>query len=302
MPLSEHQWEITSPSGRRLVFGTLDTGLLTLSRPDLGQRGIRHQDAPLPGEDGTAFGLDFHDGTSITFELGALHPDHRTHVDALASLDGMWHDRSWRNVERRVGTLATCVAGRQRVCYGRPRRYAETDGDLTHEGYTKVVCDFATVDGLYYDATEQVASIGIVPPASVGFTTPIITTGNIAFQTLTLDPSELPGAALVEGEDTWPVITIHGPVSGPLVRLGEIEVELDTALAAGQFVTVDPRPWSRAVTRNDGANLAGRLTWRTPPLGQVLLTPGAHQITYIGTDATGSSYVEVRWRNAHSRP
>jgi hypothetical protein len=56
------------------------------------------------------------------------------------------------------------------------------------------------------------------------------------------------------------------------------------------------------VVRSDGANLAGLLTWETPPLGQLLLEPGSYELVYRGTDATGTSHVIVSWREAFHRP
>jgi hypothetical protein len=56
------------------------------------------------------------------------------------------------------------------------------------------------------------------------------------------------------------------------------------------------------VRRSDGANLAGDLTWDTPPMGQILLAPGSYEVLYRGSDPTGSSFVTVSWREAFHRP
>lgn len=298
MPLSEHQWEIASPDGSvDLVFGTTDTGIQTAHEPDLGERKVANNDVPLPREDGIAFGPDYDQGTTITFEANVLTESHRDQSDLLNRLRGVWSNRAFRKDSEAHAILKACVAGRVRRCYGRPRRFAEVDLDLTAHGYTGALFDFATIDGKFYDDSEQVVSVGLIPASSGGFTDPI--TDPITDQVNVVTP---PGQVVVTGQETWLVATFHGPVTNPVADFGDFEIGIDGAIAAGESVTVDPRPWSRGVYRSDGGSVAGTLTYATPPLREIRLLPGTHYARYGGTDNTGTSVLELAWRNAHDRP
>jgi hypothetical protein len=55
------------------------------------------------------------------------------------------------------------------------------------------------------------------------------------------------------------------------------------------------------VLRNDGANLAGSLTWETPPMRRMKLDPGVYDVSMSGVDATGTSWCSVTWRSAYPR-
>ena len=55
------------------------------------------------------------------------------------------------------------------------------------------------------------------------------------------------------------------------------------------------------MVHSDGANLAGKLTWATPPMGQWLLVPGSYELVYRGTDPTGTSHATVEWRDTEDQ-
>ncbi len=302
----DHQWNLATELGEvDFTFGTADTGVQTTHAPDLGQRDVRNQDGAMAREDGTAFGVDYEQGSTLTFEANVLTADWAAQSDLLNDFRAAWSDRRFRKDPDAYAVLKVQNAGRVRRCYGRPRRFAEADGDLTHDGYTAVVADFETRDGKFYAEEVSVSQVPITPPTAIGFSTPLVVTGvdpnTIAFQSETLTEAQQPGNVTV-GAETWPWVEIHGPVTSPRVELGDITIALDYSIPDGMSVTIDPRPWSRRVERSDGANLAGNLTWETPPMGQMLLAPGSYQLLYRGDDATGTSFVVVSWREAFHRP
>lgn len=297
MPLSEHQWEITSPDGEiDLVFGTLDTGIQTRTAPDLGQRDIATSDVALPREDGRAFGRDFFGGTSITFEANVLTDSAPEQSDLLNDLRGTWNNEAFRESASAYAILKSCVGGRIRRCHGRPRRFAEIDADLTHAGYTGALFDFATIDGKFYDEAENKRILTLAPSSLGGFTDPI--TDPITDDADGLSPRQV----VISGQRTWAVVTFHGPVTDPVVDFGDFTVGLTTTIAVGESITVDPRPWSRGIYRSDGQSVAGALSYDTPPLREFKIRPGIHVVTYSGTDPTATSSCEITWRNAHDRP
>jgi hypothetical protein len=306
--LSEHQHEIsTLDETRSLVFGTEDTGYLTLVRPVVAAEEMRAGDTEPPQEDGAVFGRDFAGPKSRLFEIGVLTDaptgldngdPHRANLDHLDQLEGWWRDERLRNHPQTLAMLRSCEAGRITRVYGRPRDYEEVAGPLTRVGYTPVVCVFVMLDDRFYADEESSETAGLAPPPDGGLVAPLV-----APLTTTLE-SLGQGAVIIGGaRSTWIVVEFHGPVLNPSAAIGDsVVVGLVGSVPDQEVVTVDPRPWSRGVTRGDGANQAGLLAPSTPPLRDLRLPPGVHQVTYRGTDATATSTCVVRWRDARSRP
>lgn len=89
--LREHQHEISSLDGSRaLVFGTEDTGYLTLTRPAHSGGDVRAGDTERPGEDGIMLGRDYLGAKAVTFEMGVLTDAANT---AIAELEQEWATR-----------------------------------------------------------------------------------------------------------------------------------------------------------------------------------------------------------------
>src|SRR5699024_109349 len=77
-----------------------------------------------------------------------------TEVEVLDNLDRV--KAVWRNPEytKKAGTtteLAFTVAGRRRIVYGRPRRFAENNLSTTQQRYISVLAEFQLMDPLQYD-------------------------------------------------------------------------------------------------------------------------------------------------------
>lgn len=305
--LLEHQLEILDANDetRALLFGTEDTGYLTLSPPAWTAGETRAGDVDRAQEDGRYFGRDIRGGASVGFEIGVL-TDHlttpgsdayRTNVDYLDALQSWWDDELLRSRPWDLAVLRSCVAGRTWRAYGRPRRYDAASGHLTQFGYTPVVCDFAVVDNRVYADDIESVDVPLVIPPSGGLVTPLIapltTTGATVGERI---------AVIGGSRATWPWVEFRGPVLNPKVVIGPLTVGLTTSIPDGMSVTVDPRPWSRGVTRDDGANYAGVVSHETPVLREMTIRPGTYPVTYTGTDATGTSECVVSWRGARSRP
>lgn len=305
--LREHQLELLDANDetRSIVFGTEDTGYLTLTPPLWADGDARDSDVPRPQEDGRYFGRDLRGGKSVSFEIGVITDRlatassnaHRTNVDYLDVLSSWWDDDLLRARPWDLAVLRTHVAGRTWRAYGRPRRFDPGSGLLTKQGYTPVVCDFAVIDNrVYSDDVEQI-SVGLVALPQGGLVAPLA-----APLTTVAGTTGLQQAIIGGSKDTWPWVQFRGPVTNPRVQIGSLVVGLATTIAPGLSVTVDPRPWSRGVTRNDGANYAGSLSAEMSVLRDLRIRPGTHEVVYSGIDATGTSECVVSWRRARSRP
>lgn len=305
--LREHQHELLDVAETGgIVFGTEDTGYLTLERPAYTSAELRLGDVDRVQEDGRGFGRDYLGAKAVTFTMGVLTDKlnnldggnpHRANLDALGRLEAWWRDPRWRNNPNALAVLRSCEAGQVWRAYGRPRRYEDTPGQFTVMGYTPLVCDFALVDDCYYSDAIYSVQAGLVPPTDGGLVAPLVAP-------LTTIP-ETTGQAIarIAGDRaTWPVVTFTGPILNPNVTIGPLFIGLYTNLLTGQSVTVDTRPWNRTVLRENGGSVAGALNPFTPALRNCQLRPGEHDVLYRGTDLTATSRCTVAWRDARSHP
>lgn len=292
-PLTDGQWQLVYP-GVDLTFGDGDPYLIT-APPELAAADPATQDQPQTTGDGTMFGRDTRPGQTLTFELGVNCFDEKTGMDAHGRLQAAWRGDRVRSTPQAVAELHARRGGRERLVYGRPRRFASVLAQIPQHGYSGATADFVCADDLWYDAAATRLVLTLAPPPSGGFTTPFV------FPLTTTAASVRPGQLAIGGQvDTWPVVTIAGPVSRPRVVVTDVwTLELTATLAWDQTVTVDPRPWARTVLRSDGANLAGTLTRASVPLSGMQLPAATDtQVVFSGTDPTGSARCTVSYRNA----
>lgn len=293
-PLVDGQWRLVYP-GIDLVFGDGRPYLIT-APPELGVADPAVQDQAYPGGDGTMFGRDYRPGQTIAFELGVNCYDETEGMDAHAVLERAWRGDALRTTPGAVAELHVRRGGRERVCYGRPRRFASVLAQVPALGYSGATCDFACSDDLFYDAAGSQVTVSLVPPPAGGLVAPL------AAPLSTVPVVNRPGLVTTGGlVATWPVITIRGPVTSPAVQLtGLWTLALDVTLAYDQDVTIDTRPWVRTVLRTDGATLAGKLTKASAPLSEARIPPQTStEVVYRGVDITGTSSATVAWQDAY---
>jgi hypothetical protein len=305
--LREHQLELLDANDetRALLFGTEDTGYLTLTPPAWASGEAQDGDVNRSQEDGRYFGRDLRGGASVGFEIGVITDllsigagdAYRSNVDYVDALQSWWDDEQLRLRPWDLAVLRSCVAGQTWRAYGRPRRFDPVVGKLVQQGYTPVVCDFAVIDNRVYADQVESVDVPLVSLPDGGLIAPL------AAPLTTTDTAEEERVAVIGGSKaTWPWVEFRGPVLNPKVQIGPLTVGLATSIPGGMSVTVDPRPWSRGVTRNDGANYAGYLSYDTPVLRELTIRKGTYPVVYSGIDATGTSQCVVYWRNARSRP
>lgn len=294
--MRDGEWSLTY-AGTSVTWGPADLPIVNMDAPDLGAVDIREDDADRPREDGRAFGQDFRGGRTISFELGVFGQDEAAARTTLAALARAWRADPVRGTPGAVAELRMRHAGRERVAYGRPRRFASNDSEIG-QGVATVVADFAVTDDVFYGTTAQIEDVTLAPPLGGGLT------GVLAAPLTTTTTSDRSAAITVGGElSAWPVLTIHGPTTNPVVEVvGRWRLELRTTLAYDRAVTVDPRPWARSVLLNGGGSLAGAVTRTSPRLSAMALPPGSYEVALRGIDETGTSSVRFAWRDAYPTP
>lgn len=276
-------------------FGTERTPVFNVTTPDLGDTEIAASDTPRPRADGVAFGVDFRGGRTVAFDLGVRgnsEVDVRSHAADLART---WRGDGVRDVPGAVAELRANYSGRERLIYGRPRKYAAITKDA-NQHYIAVVADFAAVDDVFYDGAESTRDISLAPSSTGGLSAPL------ASPLSTVGDSTSSAGITVVGElPAWPVVEIRGPIVDPVVEvLGAFRFELRATLAYDDVVEIDARPWCRTILRNGGGNLAGSLTRTSTRLARSGIPPGTHALSLRGQDASGSASASLTWRPAYT--
>lgn len=210
-------------------------------------------------------------------------------LSGLAKLTAAWNALS--AVPGAESVLRYAVAGRTRLVYGRAREMFPDYSQVYDLGRVVASGDFQTKDVWFYDDTLRQMTVGLIPVSSGGLVSPLVS------PLTTVAGSQRQGLVTIGGDAPAPVeIEFKGPISNPRVSSTGWEVGLTGSVAYDQTVTVNTR--TGEVTRNDGANLSGRLTRRTYLPG-ARLRPGSREIVFSGTDATGTATCTVRWRDTY---
>jgi hypothetical protein len=258
-------------------------------------------DQVMPGDDGLMMGRDYLQGRTLSWELVVNGYTSATGRAQWQALEAAWDARNTRLTPGAVTALRLRVPGGQTcVAYGRPRKIAASDLQFMRSGAIPVVADFSTVDRFFYDDVEQVLSFGIRPTIGSGGGITFPVTWPITWASADTSNSDV--VVNAGNAPTWPVITFNGPLVNPTVVIGDNlrALQLVTTLADNETVTIDTRPWSRSVLRNDGASLAGAL--RGSRLADLVLQPGPTLIGIQGIDLDGTAGAQIRWRSATTTP
>lgn len=280
------------------VFGyrtTVDVTAFDASYPD-----VVDQDKPLPREDGTSMGMDLFGGMTISIDLEVVEPTETAALDTLEAVKAAVMADDIRRVPQSYSVLSYRLAttGEQRRVYGRGRACAAASMDNAHVGFIPVAAQFRTITPYVYSDTEYVDSTNLVPDDTLGgligpLIGPLYASGG---------GSGSRGFIVGGFRPAWLATRVHGPIENPRVEIaGQWWYQLQTRIAKGDSVLVDPQPWSRQVRRaSDGANLAGYLTGTSAWLADMRVPPGAQEVLLSGVDATGTASVEVFWRTVRS--
>lgn len=257
---------------------------------DTGQIEVRDQDSLNPVGNNIFFGKDYLTPPTWIISIATKAETAENGLDALGHVSRIW--RAPRGVGKDI-KLRYCVAGRTRFVYGRPRTFGVTPtGAGLNQGIIRALGEFKLTDTYHYEDLLKQVRVDIVPPATGGgltapFVAPMVTTTNGVRQGLIEDSG---------GNIEAPFeLTVHGPISNPVIEAEGWRIALTTDLAWDQSLTVDTRKMT--ITRNDGASLAGTLSRRSR-LENARIHPGANEFTFTGSDPTGTAYMTISWHPA----
>lgn len=250
----------------------------------------RSQDVASPSGDSVLMGRDRRAGGSWALRLRTLSGGGEAGAQAhVAELVRVWQPPPGPIV---TVPLRYRLAGRWRRVYGRPRGISLPTTDImVHQGRAEVEATFDLADPLHYSDAESSLSLGIVSASSAGLAFP--TAPPFTWRS---DGAPQSRFAVVGGDAPAPLrVTFTGPVVRPWVRVGDVLVQLTGELAYDETLTVDARLMT--ITRADGASVPGMLAPRTRMV-DLRLPPGEHEVTFGGSDLTGTATATVAWRDA----
>lgn len=261
----------------------------------------RTNDTDQPRGDGVRFGRDLFTGQVLTFQIvinESPYPcDQPGPLTQQAALTSAWRANKVRSQPGATTILRLRRGGRIRRAYGRPRRRLPSAEKDLH-GWVGMTCDFQCIDDLWYADSEHSNTVSIVPPQAGGLIFPF------TFPWSSVGISYSPGVITVGGDEpAWMCFLIRGPITRPVVEVvGHWAIGLNVTLRAGEYIAVDPRPWSRGVRTSNGANLAGALVPGSPRLSDVRLDRSTYEIVLRGQDETGTASMSVAWRESFASP
>ncbi len=283
-----------------LVIGTgtlLPVGEVTgLGAPDR-----RTADVDNPTDDGGFPGVDLFGTRTVSIEAGIRTPDDPgAALDLLAQLQQVTGDDSIRKTAGALAVLRAKWPGRDaKRLYGRWRRVEAVSMAQAVYGWIPLTLEFAATDPRWHADDEQALVLPLdISDDSQGFTAPVvapITTG-------VSNPSERPGWVSNGGDvAAWPQLRIDGPVTNPTVWVVETGryLQLQTSIAAGEWIDIDTRPGTRWVLRNGSGNAAPALTAGSR-LDLFQIPQQTSEIRWTATDYTNTCRLTLSWRDAYT--
>lgn len=271
------------------------SGPLLVTGFDAGAAERRAEDYPNQGRDGVTPTEEYLGAATWAFDISTNREDLAGTRESAAALGAVWLSPVTRPKGTAKVPLSYELDGRWRRVYGRAGKYAGPAADvLATLGVGRIVADFRVLDPLHYDDDETAVILTIVPATTGGLMTPFI----FPLSTVRSSAPRV-GQVVNSGNAPTPLkVRFNGPISNPWVRSSDgLEIGLNGSLAYDQHVTIDPL--AGTVTRENGAPAAGLLTRKTR-LSGALLPAGATELTFGGTDSTGTATATLCWRNAHT--
>lgn len=280
--LRPYQWQIG-----QLVFGP--NTQYTILGVNPASYNVNAQDYQVSLSDETRMAQDTLQAQPITFTIGVRDNAPQRNIantlpddlvlkssKLLTALQNEWKANDARLLWGSMKPLIFCDGyGSVRRVYGRPRKFQYTRKRQGSQ-FNRVTCEYARADTLSYTDTEYAAALD-----------------------LNADPETF--TRLGGDAESWLRIVLTGPQVNPIIVVGDLQIQLQTTIAAGVAVEVNSYPWSRRII--DSNNVNGR-TWligNTRYLDQIHIPPGTPlPMSWSATGTSGASECVVLWRDAYN--
>ncbi len=269
------------------VFG--GAGPIVVSDFDPGDRSLEVQDTR-GHRGGLLMGRDYELAPEWTFEMWTDGHDGPSALAAMRELRKAWQGPI--DTPGALSTLRFNLDGQTRRVLGRPRRVADLGiKEAMRQGVGGILATFQLADATVFGDEGHSVTIPIVPASGGGLQAPLV-----APLSTSATGASRAGFVVNDGTSPSPVTAlIHGPITDPWIRGEGWEVSLGLTLAYDRYVTLDAR--NMTVLLDGGASVAGTLSRRSR-LPDMRLPVGQSEVTFGGTDPTGTAYCEISWHDA----
>lgn len=229
---------------------------------------INAQDYQVARTDEMRFGIDQFKPTTIELTMSVLH--NRMLEEWEDYISNFWHSmptledlrKEWRFDQGRLSWgkmqhLYVCSKLDEipKVIFGRPGQFKYKVDDEYNKGeVVQVIAEFRRSDTVAYSAIEYVTPVALGEDP----TTIVRSSGDV---------------------DTWVSIIGYGPITNPVITIGEQQVALNVDIASGEAFEVSSYPWQRRAIDSNRVNLAASMTGETRYLDKIILK--ANQDTVI---------------------
>lgn len=244
-----------------------------------------NQDYQVSRSDEVRFGQDTLKPSTIelTFDViqnslrpgyeGAL-PHFWEEMPTVTDFSAMWRNDNDRLNPGSMQPLYICGKdGLTRAVFGRPGQFTYTKEEVYDE-FSQCLAEFRRADTLSYTAEE-------------------------AF--LEMELSANPVYLIREsgdGPDAWLRIVMSGPLTNPVITIGETQLKLNYAIPEGMVVEISSYPWARRAIDSNGVNLSQYLTGSNQYLDKVkipYLSPVALKWTSDEVNTFVPALGDVKW-------
>lgn len=271
---------------------------VTVVECEPGDLEVRSQDQLSAFGDHRVFGVDRLSAAPWVFELAIRERTADDALEVLAPLRAAWVMAD-RLTPQAAAVMRYRLGGRNRVMFGRPRRFTPVLTDLVF-GRIPAVSEFQPAHVGSFDDSEQAASLtlGASELGGDGFTFP--TAFPFLWGGLVASPRHT-SITVGGSRDTHLSATVTAGaefVTDPYVIVSGETLQLVGSLAPGDSVVVRGTPWDAGVFRTDGSAAALTLAPGSR-LADLTVAPGQHEVSFGGVDGSGTSVCTVSWRDAH---
>src|SRR5690606_6100787 len=251
-----------------------------LTEFDPGTESVETSDLDNPVFDDTYAGVDMFRAPTWTFTIDVKG---RTAAEVLERVDQVkrvWRNPAWAKKGGELAELRYTLAGRDRLVYGRPRRFACNPTVTARRGYAVITADFQLMDPLIYDYGWQSVRLDMVPPIQRGLKEPLVeplSTGGFSQRQGVI--GEVGGTA---PPPSMTAITAGpgGPIANPFGSINNNRYEFVTEVREGRILRVD----SRRGTASVGATSVVSTMRKRTRLKSVRLPNGAVELSFGGVN------------------
>lgn len=268
---------------------------IVLTGFDPGTDSVESSDLDNPVFDETYAGVDMFRAPTWTFNIAVLGGSAAEVLSLVDRVKRVWRNPAWAKRGGELVELRYTLAGRDRVVYGRPRRFACNPTRTATKGYAEITVDFQLMDPIIYDHRWQKVTLNMVPPTMRGLKEPLtepLSTGGYSKRQGVIDTvgGTAPTPFLID-------ITAGsgGPITNPHVSINNRQYAFDTQVREGRSLRIDSR---RGTALNHASNALSTMR-RRERLKSVRLPNGSVEISFGGVNPALDAHATFWWRPAY---